>query len=414
MRCQQGQTQSQFASSSRRRFLELSALGLAGSALPRLRAADQESAMPRKKLIAWGGIDWYSPETVQMNIRKIEELPFDGTVLQGFKANQAGKQVMFDWLCFGKQTFERKELAQTVDILKNIKFQRFTDNLLRFNVTPGDVDWFEDFSPVLHNARLWAEVARETGMKGWMFDIEDYKGNVFNYAKVKFTGKKSFKDYAQQVRRRGGEFMKAVQDGFPRIVLLLALAHSYVNRAAQASERLPDLEYGLVPAFLNGMIEAAGPEVRIIDGHEQAYGYLTAEDYFRGYHATRQQALALVPSDLHRPYRARMEAGMAVYVNYALALTGVAKGPPSYLSPRDRLQQFEHNVYYALATADEYAWCYGERIGWWDKSHPVPLPDGALEAIRSARAKVEKRQPLGFDMTERVAAARGKEKVDRR
>jgi hypothetical protein len=36
----------------------------------------------------------------------------------------------------------------------------------------------------------------------------------------------------------------------------------------------------------------------------------------------------------------------------------------------------------------------------------VELPDGALSAIRSARTKRERREPLGFDMTERVAAAR--------
>src|SRR5207249_9003296 len=119
---------------SRRRFLEIGAIGLAGSA-PRTACAEPEKqpVAPRKKIIAWGGIDWYSPETVQLNVRKIEELPFDGTVLQGFKANKGGKEVVFDWLCFGKERFERRQLARAIETLKNIKFRRFTDNLLRFN-----------------------------------------------------------------------------------------------------------------------------------------------------------------------------------------------------------------------------------------------------------------------------------------
>jgi hypothetical protein len=84
----------------------------------------------------------------------------------------------------------------------------------------------------------------------------------------------------------------------------------------------------------------------------------------------------------------------------------VALGPPKFLSPEDRLRQLEHNVYYALATSDEYAWCYGERIGWWEKGQPVALPEGAVSAIRSARVKHDRREPLGFEMTARVAAAR--------
>ncbi len=393
------------------------ALAVAALTLPLMLAGaepEQKAAVPRKKIIAWGGLDWYSPENVQMNIRKYEELPFDGTVLQGFKANQAGKQVMFDSLCFGKEKFERQQLAETIELLKNIKFKTFTDNLVRFNVTPGDVDWFEDFSPILHNARLWAEVAKETGMKGWLFDVEDYQGRVFDYRKMKFTGKKTFDEYAQQARLRGREFMKAVQEPYPDIVMFLVLAHSYVNRDPQASKRLPELEYGLLPAFLSGMIEAAGPKVRIIDGHEQSYVYLTSEDYYRGYHATRQKALALVPPDLHAKYRTTVEAGMALYFNYVFASPGVAKGPPEFLTEKDRLQLFEHNVYYALTTTDEYVWCYSERLCWWEKGHAVPTPEGALDALRRARAKYENDQPLGFDMAERIAAARAREKKDGR
>jgi len=158
------------------------------------------------------------------------------------------------------------------------------------------------------------------------------------------------------------------------------------------------------------MIEAAGPKVRIIDGHEQSYVYLTSEDYYRGYHATRQKALALVPADLHTKYRTHVEVGMALYVNYVFASPGVAKGPPEFLTPKDRLQLFEHNVYHALTAADEYVWCYSERLCWWEKGHTVPTPDGALDALRSARRKFDINQPLGFEMTERIATARAKEK----
>lgn len=357
----------------------------------------QDASEPRKKVIAWGGIDWYSPEKVQINIREIEKLPFDGTVLQGFKANKNGTEVQFDSECFGKERFEREHLAETIATLKNIDFRRFTDNFLRYNVTPGNVDWFDDFGPILHNAGMWASVTKEVHMKGWMFDIEDYKGTVFNYQKMKYREEKGFEDYARQVRFRGRQFMEAVQAANPDIVILLCLAHSYVNRMPQAHKQLAAIEYGLAPAFINGMIEAAGPRVRIIDGHEQGYGYLTSEAFFRGYHATRQRALTLVPPELRDEYRAKMEVGMAVFANYSLGVTDYpGHWPPHYLTPAQRLNVFEQNVYSGLRVVDEYLWLYSEHIGWWEKGWNYPTPDGAIDAIRSARDKVRAGKPLGF------------------
>lgn len=395
---------------SRRQILQLGAAGVGAWLLPHGVRAETEvrTGEPRKKLIAWGWDTAY-PEKIQNNIRKIEELPVDGIVLTHFKAVKDGQEAMFEWRCFGRETFEREHLAGTIETLRNIGFQRFTDNFLRFNVQPGDVDWFDDFGPILHNARLWAEVAKESGLKGWKFDVEDYQENVFTYAKQKYAADRPFDEYAGQVRLRGKQLMEAIQAAYPEIVLLLSLAHSYVNRTPQAAGRLADMPaYGLLPAFLNGMLEAAGPRVRLVDGQEQAYAYLTADDYFRGYHAGTQQALSLVPPELWEKHRGTMEMGVALWANYQLAVpvTTAKHWPPHYMKPEERLRLFEQNVYYALKTADEYAWLYSEQMGWWESGYPSPTPDGAVEAIRAARAKIAGGEPLGFDMSAEVATAR--------
>jgi hypothetical protein len=395
---------------SRRHFLQLGALAVGGLSLPNALQAEPQRQVeaPRKKLIAWGWDTAY-PAKIQMNVRKIEELPWDGIVLSHFQANKGGEEAMFEWRCFGQEQFERDDLASTIETLANIEFRRFTDNFLRFNVQPGDVDWFDDFGPILHNARLWAEVARETAMKGWKFDVEDYTETVFTYRKQKYAEHKSFDDYARQARLRGRQLMETVGEAYPDIVILYSLAHSYVNRTPHASRLLPDLPaYGLLPAFLNGMIEAAGPEARLVDGQEQAYGYLTAEDYFRGYHGARQEALALVPPELWEKHRATMDVGMAVWANYQLAVpvTTARHWSPHYMEPADRLRLFEQNVHYALKTSDQYVWLYSEQMGWWEPGYPSPTPEGAIEAIRSARDKIESGEPLGFDMGDLVAAAR--------
>jgi len=399
---------------SRRSFVTGSLTGLGAVALGRpLDAAEGRPAnRPTKKLIGWG-TDVAYPAKVQNTIRQVEELPLDGIVLSNFSGKKAGKDFTFDWECFGRQKFDRQDLAPMIQILANTKFKRFTDNFLRFTVQPGDFDWFDDFSAPLHNARLWAEVAREVGAKGWKFDVEDYKERLFVYSKQKLAATKSFEEYASQIRHRGRQMMEAIQSRFPDIVLLLSLAHSYVNRTPDAGRKLAQLSsYGLLPAFIDGLIEAAGPRVRIVDGQEQAYGYLTTEDYFRGYHDIKQRALELVPRRLWQKYRRKMEAGVAIFANYQLAVnrTTTRYWPPHYMTKETRLRLFEQNIYHALKTTDEYAWLYSEHMGWWESGYQVPTPDGALQAIHTAREKFTANKPLGFDLDNEIAQARLKMK----
>jgi len=365
---------------------------------------------PRKKLIGWG-TDVAYPEKIQNNIRRIEELPLDGIVLSNFTGKKNGRTFAFDWECFGQAAFERTHLAPMISTLANIKFRKFTDNFLRFNVQPGNFDWFDSFDAPLHNAALWAGVAREVGAKGLKFDVEDYKERLWVYKKQRHVKTKSFEDYARQIRLRGRQVMTAIQSEFPDIVMLLSLAHSYVNRQPKARTRLAELDsYGLLPAFIDGLVEAAGPRVRLIDGQEQAYGYLRPSDYLRGFHDIKQRALELVPRELWPRYRDKMEAGVAVFANYQL---GVYHGKPTswpayHMSAENRLKLFEQNIYHALKSSEEYVWLYSEHMGWWETGYKLPTPNGALEAIHRARVKQQAEQPLEFDLSEPISQAEAK------
>lgn len=403
---------------TRRDLLQSSALFLSGLVAPASLSANlateppvpPRSGRPPKKLIAWGW-DTNYPEKIQSHIRKMELMPWDGIVLGYFKADKAGKEEMFEWHCFGSHRFERADLAGTIETLKSIPFEKFTDNFLRFNVQPGDVDWFDDFSPILHNARLWAEVARETGMKGWKFDVEDYQEKLFTWKKQKYASAKSFEEYAAQIRLRGKQVMEAIQDAYPDITILLSFGASYVARQPHAARRLAELtDYGLQPAFITGLLEGVGPNVKLIDGQEHAYGHLTPEDFYRGYHGVRHEALTLIPVELHEKYRRQMDVGTAMWANFQLSLpiTTDKFWPAHYLPEEDRLKLFEQNIYYALKTTDEYFWLYSEQMGWWEDGYPTPTPPGALDAIRRSRAKIEADEPLGFDLSLQVAEARRK------
>ena len=57
-------------------------------------------------------------------------------------------------------TAERTATLNMLDDLKATHLQRLRHNFLRFDVVPGELDWFDDYSAVINNARVAAKVAR--------------------------------------------------------------------------------------------------------------------------------------------------------------------------------------------------------------------------------------------------------------
>ena len=104
-----------------------------------------------------------------------------------------------------------------------------TDRFLRVNVTPGNVDWFDDRAWDLCRAQLRAWPHRspsKAGCTGVMFDVEQYEKQLFNYGKQPQGAGKTFDAYRAQVRRRGRQWMKAVDGPIPDITVLLTYAYS--------------------------------------------------------------------------------------------------------------------------------------------------------------------------------------------
>jgi len=169
----------------------------------------------------------------------------------------------------------------------------------------------------------------------------------------------------------------------------------------------------LLPAFYNGILEGAAPGTILVDGNESAYYYESPDEFYRAYHLIRQRAQTLVPEPLRKKYNAQVQAGMALYIDQTLAKR-TTETTSHFLSPEQQLKFFEHNVYYALTTSDEYVWCYSERMNWWLPREKVEkdraLPAGVEESLISARQKYEQGKPLGYDIKDMIEAARLKRK----
>jgi hypothetical protein len=226
-----------------------------------------------KKLIEFG---WNEPNTrfMREHINEMEQTPFDGCVFTVLAKNADGNSAPFISECWGRRAFKKSELQNAIDDLKATRFKRFTDCFLRFDMTPGDVDWFDDFSAITNNVKLAAQVAREGGAKGILFDVEPYAAQLFDYTKMRDAKTKSFDDYVKQTRARGLEVMKAFQMGYPDLKVFLTFGFEISQLQMEAARKpLSQVQYGLLPALLNGMLDGARGKSQIIDGFEPSYGY---------------------------------------------------------------------------------------------------------------------------------------------
>jgi len=338
-------------------------------------ASGQTTHSTSKKLIEFG---WDEPDVAFMrkNIAKMERMPFDGcvfTLTSDFLGN--------GW---GKRAFTAAELQKAIDDLNATKFERFTHNFLRFDVTPGDVDWFDDFSAIVNNAKLAATIARQGKAAGILFDIEQYNAHLWEYAKQRDAKSKTFDQYAAQAKQRGREVMEAFQQGYPDLTVFLTFGYTLpLVQGAKDKSKLAGVEYGLLAPFLDGMLEVVRGNGKIVDGFEISYAWKQMSEFDDGLKMMRQGVLPIV-ADAGK-YRTHMSAGFGLWMDQDWRKNGwdVNDVSKNYFTP----QQFQASVKKALATADEYVWIYTEKPKWWapPSGESELLPSGYVEAVRAAK-----------------------------
>ncbi|MHC4461013.1 MAG: hypothetical protein ACYS30_06210 [Planctomycetota bacterium] len=362
---------------------------------------------PVKKIVEYGW-DVPYPDFVRQNIREMEKRPFEGIIFR-----TKGFDHVFD-----TRSWKQTEFQPQLDTLADIKWQKFTDNFLTlYAANKQKMNWFNDehWHTIVENMKLFSLAVRSGNCVGVCFDPEPYGTDPWVYPGS--YKDKSFEQVASQVRRRGRQFITALQEHAPELRLLsffqLGLFRDVVDEPApkRRQEKLLKTWMVLLPAFCVGMLEGAAPGTILIDGNELAYYYESPHDYYRAYHLIRQRAQSLVPESLRKKYNNQMQVGMALYIDQTLGKRTV-KTTSHLLTVAEQLKFFEHNVYYALTTSDEYVWCYSERMNWWLPPEKTGkdriLPPGVEEALISARRKYQQGKRLGYDIKGMIEAARKK------
>ncbi len=328
-----------------------------------------------KKFIEWGG-DEPDPAFMRKNARQMDRVGFDGLVFHA-QPVVGGESVNFAWQAWSPRRFTFEDFSENIADLRACGFRRLTDNFLRFNVCPGNVDWFDDaeFGAVTNNAGVAARVAREGGAKGLMFDVEMYQEQLFTYAKQARKRCKSFAEYEVIVRQRGLEFARALSAEFPDITILMPYAYELTAGGSDRSA----MEYGLFKAFLDGLFEAADTRMKIVHAFERSYAFRYYKQYAEAYEFVRDKLAA--QSAVPERYRERVQVGFGIWLDnnhrrYGWNLDDFQR---NYFTP----EEFVHAAISAASVSDRYVWIYSERPRWWGE--PVRMPKAYAAALQKAK-----------------------------
>jgi hypothetical protein len=354
----------------RRAAIVIAILALAGIAAA--ADADKGNRLSGKKLIEWG---WDEPGTrfLRDNVETMEQMPFDGLVFHA----DSGRGGSLTWEMWGPRKFDVAEFQHAIDDLRAARFRKFTELFLRVNVTPGNTDWFDDaaFRTVIANFALAADVARQGAVRGFMFDVEQYNEQLFDYRKQKHHAAKSFAEYQAKVRERGRQWIAAVAGRYPKITILLTFGYN-ITRPQAGSDR-STAGYGLLADFLDGVWEACPAGVTIVDAWESSYTYKQPEQFHKAYEAIKKTSAAW--SAVPQKY-ARVQAGFGIWLdcNWRSAGWHVEDVAKNFFKPNE----FERSVRAGLEISDKYVWIYTEEPRWWPRQK---LPQAYIDALRNAR-----------------------------
>jgi len=333
-----------------------------------------------KKIIEWG-FDQPDTNKLRYNIARMEQAPFDGVVLAAYGLDSAQQPLNLAWKCWSRQAFTREEFAGAVANLKATHFVKFTDNFLRLNVTPGDVDWFDDagWAAICNNAGIAGWICSEGGLKGIMFDTEQYdkKNRPFSWSELPAHEQHSFEQYRDQARLRGKEFGVALTKSKANLTILMTYADSYQVLLENAPQ--PYSTLGLLPPFIDGMLDGTSPQTTFVDALEPAYGAKDSATLLKLKGAVAAAGKFSLTPDV---YRARMSVGFGLWLDKGWAENGwdPARIEKNYFQP----DVFETALASAMNLSDQYVWIYSEKIDWWKGIGVSPLYTRAIEQARKS------------------------------
>jgi hypothetical protein len=357
------------------------------------------------RVIAWPSPE-PDPDFVRRHIDSMETKPFDGVVLQALIPGSDGEARPFTWSVLERR-YNIEDFRYFVDMVRQVPFRRFQYNFLRINLNATDrpFDMFADdrWDILVANFAMAARAAREAGLRGLMVDPEAYaeaepgtetpRFNVFDFRLRRTT--EEFPAYRRQAFHRGQAIGRAAVSAYPGITLILAFGP---GATCLGRGPLPERRYGLLSAFVDGLLAGAGGQATVVEGFELSYPYRSCDRFQEAYAQLRGPCrdLSLDPAKYDR----WLDIGFGLWLDFDSVSTckdARESGrpcrwfDPSLYPVEQRYlvdpEQFARAVASARAVSDGYVWIYTEEPKWWTEESPLGknLPDAYVRALQGAR-----------------------------
>lgn len=355
-----------------------------------------ETSDGARKLIEFGW-DRPTPEVLVSKSAALESHPFDGVVVE----LHTGPRV------FLRHSYPAGAFTRDESDLGSFHSTRLTDNfLLMWTTRDPDWDWYSDsdWSATEHNVRSFARVAHIGGFRGIMLDTEAYGPSAWDYRQQPHRDQYSLSAYEDQVRKRGGQFMRALLSELPDAQVLLTYGPASLTLyRANTGNREVEASYGLLLAFLEGAQQELSGGARLIDANEGAYYYSTPQEFTAAADRLHRDLAAQCAHPRSGTCKAPWGVAQAVYVDWSVPPAGKFDTLGAFMaSPSDRQRLLEQNVYWALKTSDEYAWVYSQGLNWWKQQ----VPAGVGESVTDAKRRFVSGNAPPADIERAVAVAK--------
>ncbi len=338
--------------------------------LPAAAGSDAPWAKPSelrgKKLIGTGqySLNSVTPHFLADHPEFAAKHPFDGIVVLApleapWCVAHGATGYNLDDIAWSTCPVPYEAVQGTISDLNRVSWASLTDNFLSYRLVyhmedqdhrldlTSDADW----SAAEQNAALSARVCREAKLKGFWLDTEQYDAYPIVQRSYPFA-----KDTPEILRKRGMQWIKAVQSEFLEICIIVTFPWS--NDLEEAS-----FLFG-VKDFLNGVLEGIQAPGQIVHGYENTFYYgaapgsqYTADGFpgdrrrYQGAHDSIKQWRSY--STDPAKYDSIVKVGMAAWVESDP--WNLWPGWPSGVP-----QNWWSNVPLALAYSDEYVWCWSE------------------------------------------------------
>ena len=365
-----------------------------------------------KKVIHLG---WCTPNVTYWtkHIADVQGRPFDGITFH-LGTDRLHDQIDGDsptvhLLCsFTNQRYTRDEIDFAA--LRTLPWGDYNDNyLVKLGTPTAEFSWIDDalWNTVNHNARLTAEAIVAANARGLLFDPEYYglgDRHPWQYSDQLYPDH-TFEEVCRVVRQRGEAYGRSLMEVRDDFVFLTLWGYGIADTmAGMADDNIASVDYAMLPAFLDGMLDAAEdhPGFILVDGNEVTYYVDETRKAIMDYDHVRYHAERVIAPEHHDAWRTKHQVGMAIYPDYFYEIDSYAWGHP----PQDHAKWMAHNVNHHLLVTDEFVWFWDEEYNWWpEPGHErwaKDIPVAVHDAAKLGRDTFRAGKALGYNMVKPI------------